>query len=135
MNIEQVFEESLAEVEAKGFDSVNEPIRVLATIWAVEAEVNNGGFDQLFHNSAGDIAHYAAIAFNSIGALKMASISQKALDIFGEGGPPKNRNARIAALEAMPEEYEERLNELDEEFFEYPDNVQNLVSSYVESNF
>ncbi|MEJ2420051.1 MAG: DUF4375 domain-containing protein [Exilibacterium sp.] len=36
--------------------------------YALEAEVNNGGFDQLFYNSAGDIAFYTAKALDSIGA-------------------------------------------------------------------
>ncbi|MCT8860529.1 DMP19 family protein [Shewanella xiamenensis] len=51
MNIEQAFEQSLIELESKEFDAIREHERVLATIWAVEAEVNNGGFDQLFYPS------------------------------------------------------------------------------------
>ena len=42
MNIEQAFQKSLSQPESKGFDSIREAERVLATIWAVEAEVNNG---------------------------------------------------------------------------------------------
>lgn len=98
MNIEKAFAKSLIELESKGFDGIREPERVLATIWSVEAEVNNGGFDQLFYNTAGDIAFYAAIALDSIGAHKMAGIAQKALDLFGEDGPPKNRDERVNAL-------------------------------------
>ena len=135
MNIEQAFEKSLIELESKGFDGIREPERVLATIWSVEAEVNNGGFDQLFYNSAGDLSFYATKALNSIGAHKMAAITQKALDLFGEGGPPKDRNQRVEALESISEKHEEYLNKLDYEFAEYPDNVQELLLVYVQSNF
>jgi len=135
MNNEQAFEKSLIELESKGFDGVGEPERVLATIWVVEAEVNNGGFDQLFYNTAGDIAFYAAKAFDSIGAHNMASIAQKALDLFGPEGPPKNRDDRVKALESISEKYEEFLNNLDYEFTGYPDNIQELLFTYVQSNF
>jgi hypothetical protein len=135
MDIEQAFEKSLIELEAKGFDSIREPERVLATIWSVEAEVNNGGFDQLFYNSAGDLAFYAAEAFDAIGAHKMAAITQKALDLFGEGGPSKDRNERVEALEGISEKHGEYLNKLDYEFTEYPDNIQELLLKYVQSNF
>jgi len=135
MNIEQAFEQSLIELESKGFDGIREPERVLATIWSVEAEVNNGGFDQLFYNTAGDIAFYAAKALNSIGAHAMAGIAQKALDLFGEGGPPRDRDERVEALESISEKHEEYLNKLDYEFTEYPDNIQELLFTYVQSNF
>ena len=135
MNTEQAFEKSLLELETKGFNEVREPERVLATIWAVEAEVNNGGFDQLFYNSAGDIAFYATKALDSIGAHKMAAIAQKALDLFGEDGSPKDRDERVEKLESISAINEEYLDELDCEFTEYPDNIQELLAVYVQSNF
>ncbi|WP_133181717.1 DMP19 family protein [Shewanella decolorationis] len=135
MNIEQAFEQSLIELESKEFDAIREHERVLATIWAVEAEVNNGGFDQLFYNSAGDISFYAAKAFDAIGAHNMASIAQKAQDLFGPEGPPKNRDERVEILESISEKHEEYLNKLDYEFTEYPDNIKELLLTYVQSNF
>lgn len=135
MDIEQALEKSLIELEDKGFDSIREPERVLATIWSVEAEVNNGGFDQLFYNSAGDLSFFAAKALNAIGAHKMAAIAQKALDLFGEGGPPKDRDMRVDELESISEKHEEYLNKLGYEFTEYPDNIQELLLTYVQSNF
>jgi hypothetical protein len=135
MNTEQAFEKSLIPLEQKGFENIREPERVLATIWSIEAEVNNGGFNQFFYNSAGDISFYSAQALTAIGAHKMAAIAQKALDIFGKAGPPKNRDKRVAQLSELEEENEEYLNKLDYEFTEYPDNVQELLATYVESNF
>ncbi|ABV35331.1 hypothetical protein Ssed_0720 [Shewanella sediminis HAW-EB3] len=135
MNSEQAFEKSLLALEEKGFDGIREPERVLATIWSVEAEVNNGGFDQLFYNSAGDVAFYAAKALQSIGAYEMAAISQRALDLFGENGPPKDRDVRVEKLEKISEVNEEYLNQLDYDFTEYPDDIIELLSIYVQSNF
>lgn len=135
MDIEQAFEESLLALDVRGFEGIRESERVLATIWSIEAEVNNGGFDQFFYNSAGDLAFYSATALKIIGALKMAEIAQRALDLFGIDGPPRDREARVARLENISEENEEYLNELDYQFTEYPDNIQDLVLAYVCSNF
>ncbi len=135
MNTEQAFEISLIALEKKGFDGIREPERVLATIWSIEAEVNNGGFDQYFYNSAGDLAFYSAKALETIGAIKMASIAQKALDLFGESGPSKIRNERVKQLETFSGIKEDYINELDCSFTEYPDDIQEMVATYVQSSF
>jgi hypothetical protein len=139
MDIEQVFELSLIAVDEMGIEGAAEPERVLATIWWLEAEVNNGGFDQYFHNSAGDMAFYAAIALSKIGAHKMASITQKALDIFGSAGPPKDRTLRMNRLEEIQnkneELYEQLIDKFSHEFTDYPDNIKELLDQYVQSKF
>ncbi|MCT8861657.1 DMP19 family protein, partial [Shewanella xiamenensis] len=93
------------------------------------------GAECRFYNSAGDISFYAAKAFDAIGAHNMASIAQKALDLFGPEGPPKNRDERVEILESISEKHEEYLNKLDYEFTEYPDNIKELLLTYVQSNF
>lgn len=135
MDIEQAFEISLLQLEKHGFECIREPERVMATIWAVEAEVNNGGFDQLFYNSAGDISFYASIALKSIGADSMARIAEEALSIFGSSGAPRDCRERQEILISFGEKYEDKLEALDLEFTEYPDDVQELMEAYVEINF
>ena len=123
------------QLEKHGFECIREPERVMATIWAVEAEVNNGGFDQLFYNSAGDISFYASIALKSIGADSMARIAEEALSIFGSTGAPRDCRERQEILISFGEKYEDKLEALDLEFTEYPDDVQELMEAYVEINF
>src|SRR5215510_10324950 len=51
-------------------------------LWAVEqlqAEVNNGGFDQYFVNSAGDLAVEALEGLQLIGATKFENVLSRAL--------------------------------------------------------
>jgi hypothetical protein len=135
MNTEQAFEISLIALEEKGFDAIREPEKVLATIWSIEAEVNNGGFDQYFYNSAGDLAFYSVKALETIGAIKMASITQKALDLFGESGPARDRDERLKQLETFSEIKEDYINGLDCSFTEYPDDLQEMVATYVQATF
>jgi hypothetical protein len=37
------------------WDALSDRDRILITVWELEADVNNGGFDQYFFNSAGDL--------------------------------------------------------------------------------
>jgi hypothetical protein len=130
---------SLAESETARFwttpfSELTEPERTFVTIWTLEADVNNGGFDQYYLNSSGDHAHDAPRALRAVGAETMAQIVDDANAVFGPGGPPADRDARLAALEALGPEAEERWNELDDRFFEYPDDLTGCLNAYVQAN-
>ena len=44
------------------------PQQVFSSVWAVEAEVNNGGFSQFFLNDSCETAAFVAKALDAIGA-------------------------------------------------------------------
>jgi len=67
-----------------GFEDLSEIDRILVSIWALEADVNNGGFHQYYFNSSGDTAHYAPAALRAIGAPIMACIVDKANPCSGQ---------------------------------------------------
>jgi hypothetical protein len=50
------------------------PAEVKRVVEGLEAEVNNGGFDQYFFKSAGDEAVAAIAALIAIGATKIAAL-------------------------------------------------------------
>src|SRR5438067_1856780 len=55
--------------EARGERSLTDTERRLLAAYWVEAEVNNGGFDQYFFNSAGDNAGTALAGLKEMGAV------------------------------------------------------------------
>lgn len=71
------------------FDELTVPERVFVAVWALEADVNNGGFDQYYLNSAGDHAWFAPAALRTIGAERTAAIVEQANAEFGPDGPPR----------------------------------------------
>ena|SRR5258708_9616332 len=102
---------------------------IVGLIDALEGEVNNGGFDQYFYNSAGDNTPETIHALETIGALAMADIVKRAANKFPAGLPPKDRFARQdILLEKFPDAVEFR--DLDEEFYRYPDDLSGLLSKY-----
>jgi hypothetical protein len=64
--LKQAFDTALRRAQAVAFADLAEEDRVLVAIWALEADVNNGGFDQYYFNSSGDTAYYAPTALRLI---------------------------------------------------------------------
>ena len=71
--------------------------RGLLAIGSLRAELNNGGFDQYFFNSAGDLAPIALEAAEQAGQAELASLIRQALELL-HTGDPTNRTARQEAL-------------------------------------
>jgi Domain of unknown function (DUF4375) len=107
-----------------------DPTKIATLIDELEGEVNNGGFHQYFYNSAGDNTAEAIQALEEIGASRMACIVRGAAARFPDGMPPKERFARQdALLDLFPKG--EGFEDLDDEFFSYPDNLAGLLQEYI----
>jgi len=107
------------------------PQKVFSAIWAVESEVNNGGFSQYFLNSSAESAPFVAKALETIGAPKTASICNRAItSAFPKGLPPTAETINSVAAD-FSAEILEKLEPLDQEFFAYPHNLTDLLFAYV----
>ncbi len=98
-------------------------------IEALEAEVNNGGFDQFVFNSAGDHAEATIRALETVSALATADIVRRACVKFPAGMPPTNRNARQELLEQMSPD-SGAFEQDDAAFLAYPDDLATLAAVY-----
>jgi hypothetical protein len=131
--VESAFDKALENLGLNGIDSLSEKDKIVASVFALEAEVNNGGFDQYFFNSSGDFAFYVPEALRKIDACKTAEIVEKANSIFGESGPDTNWDRRINTLQSFGEKYDDFLGELDDLFYEYPHDLYSLLEQYLQS--
>ena len=110
------------------------PQKVFSAIWAVESEVNNGGFSQYFSNDSAESAPFVVEALEAIKAPNTASICGRAIAVaFPEGLPPATENIRAMAGDFTTEVLGE-LESLDEEFMEYPHDLTDLLFAYVSKN-
>jgi len=108
--------------------------RVFYLVSQLEGEVNNGGFSQFLYNSSGDFANDSTIALREIGAEKMAEICDRVLSEFG-GAVPQNRDEREVMLDdTFNDEISETLNQCDNEFCEYSDDLVELNYQFVLCN-
>jgi hypothetical protein len=119
---------------ALGIDALSPAERVFLCVWNLEAEVNNGGFEQFFVNSAGDNAAETPGALRQIGAAQAAAIAEEANSVFRSSVPPPDRDDRTEALARLGETATDVLDALDARFFEYPDNLEELLRQFVDRN-
>lgn len=98
-------------------------------VWMLDAEVNNGGFDQYYFNSAGDLATQTVEALKSIGAVKTAELLACANDEFPEASPPTDRAERQRVLDEVREVA--RFAALEQEFYRDEENRMSLLASYL----
>lgn len=119
----------VGDIEQRPWAQLSKQERVVLAVWQLEAEVNNGGFDQYFRNSAGEHAPWAIEALEEIGAPNCAAIVRRAVRlVVGEVG--EWQKARGAFLAASPD-LEGALETLDQEFYRYPDDLERRLSEYL----
>ena len=115
-------------------ETLNAEQRILYITQALEMEVNNGGFAQFFFNPDGCFGNEIVSSFEKIGAMKTAEICKKAISIYGDN-VPTDRDKREEILTPDDEKEEERieaiLNECDDAFFEYEDDLDELNYQFI----
>jgi len=116
---------------SNGVNMDKEKIKTL--IDNLEMEVNNGGFDQFFFNSAGDNAHETVEALKIIGAFHTANIVQNAINKFPNNIVPKDRYERQDILEKVSPDCDAFEVE-DKQFYEYQDNLSGLLEKFLANN-
>jgi hypothetical protein len=99
-------------------------------VWRLEAEVNNGGFEQHFFSKSD--APEAAAALSEIGAAQCANIVRKAVALAERTGIDwRDDLARQTAAVGFTADVKGMLGELDEAFLGYPDPLDDLLFAYV----
>lgn len=95
--------------------------------------MNNGGFDQYYFNSSGNLAFYAPSALRKIGAHQMAKLTEDANKVFGPGGPARNTDERQSQLLALSPNGgpSNAWDELDRAFYSYPVDISMLLTAFL----
>ena len=130
---------SLSESDKTSFGKVefakqSVPQKIFSAIWAVESEVNNGGFAQYFFNDSRESAFFVADALDTIGAPQTADICRRAIAVAFPDDLPASEEAIRSAASDFSDEVVEALEALDQEFFSYPHDLADLLFAYVSSH-
>jgi hypothetical protein len=125
-----LFEQVQRRIVDVGFASLTPTEVLVFCMWDVVSEVNNGGFDQFFLNSSGDLAHETLAGLRAIGAAHTAELLAGLMSRFGAEGPPRDRDARIDALVSLREEDTEAFEAADAAFYADNEPVWALTATY-----
>lgn len=118
----------------ENIEKLNSFQRTFLFVENLEREINNGGFNQFYFNPSGDFSQETVNALLEIGAEKTAEIVKKANSEFKNGTVPKDRTERQNELELIEEKAKENWNKCDSEFYEYQDNLTELLIAFVIKN-
>lgn len=111
--------------------SWNKYRQAIYMIWALEAEVNNGGYNQFYYNSSGHFYKHLPDALKLVGANKFADLTQRANDTF-EKENLKITQHQDGTIEGFSKSYDENpLNKYDDEFYELY-KIENLQKMQVD---
>ena len=113
---------------------LTEAERIFYITQTLEMEVNNGGFSQFFYNTSGNFSSELVSAFTAIGANATAAICQKAISALGRDIPADQGKRQQMLDELESEEIDGILEECDNAFFDYEDDLNELNYNFVVKN-
>ena len=100
--------------------------------WGLEAEVNNGGFNQYFWNSTGEFAEEALAGFRAIEAPAHATLVSRAIEVERQVHDRIQELKARGMLEAFSESYKSNpLNELDDQFYALKEDISTLRIAFI----
>lgn len=115
--------------------SLSPGLRALYSTWLVEAEVNNGGFNQFYWNSSGQFAKESEAGFLLLGALDHYELMKEANMIHEQEKEKMQKYKEKGTLSAFSDSYKEtKLNSIDDKFFDLHENLSELRIKYIRSN-
>ncbi|MBN1181927.1 MAG: DMP19 family protein [Bacteroidales bacterium] len=130
--LEPFCEQFFNKLEHEGFDELNDVEKTFICIWSFQGEVDNGGFDQWLFNSSGDWALETITSLQRVGAAETLKMVKKVVSYFPGGTPPKDINKRRELIESMPQDISDAWSELDDQFYNCGEDLENLLADYIQ---
>jgi len=125
------FEQALAQKAAReGEASLSDEERIVLAIEALEREVNNGGYHQLFENSSRAYAGVIVDALARIGCPRTAAITKKAVAALNL--PVLDAAAIERAL--ADEDVTAELDECDDAYYNTGENIAAALFAFIGRN-
>jgi hypothetical protein len=121
-------------IYGKKINILNQCQKIFFYNQSLEMEVNNGGFNQFFSNISGSFAHETVDSLKIIGANKTAEILSDAIAQFPENKVPKKQSERNTVLEKIEYKADLIWYKLDEQFYNYEDDLESLNADYIKQN-
>lgn len=128
------FEQALDQrAENVGKEGLTDEERIVLAIEALEREVNNGGYDQLFINLSKEYTTLFVEALKRIGCTETAELTQQAIDILGIKGPI-TIDAIDSVMEEENEERDKRLSECDDRYYKVAGDLAGPLLEFIKIN-
>lgn len=114
--------------------SVPEVLRFAYLVYNFECEINNGGFDQFYFNSIGYEVFEIQMALEFFGLVENKKILDKSVELLKQKIDIEKYYELSASRDLPTEDLEDEFSELDNEFYEYPEDIENAINSYLDKH-
>ncbi len=126
---DQLYNQALCTLQVVKWDTtlITPAQHELVALWRMEADINNGGFMQFLCNWGAPNLEVALQALQKLGATQAHECLQQMFAVIArfEDSPDVTSLDDLPAL--LTEAENDRLQELDEAFWDYPDHLPKLV--------
>lgn len=135
MALKMVFDQGDASNQ-QHLERLSDECRVIYLLGCFSGEIYNGGFDQFFTNSSGNHALEVLEGLGTVGATNAGNLLRQALRWFPDSSPATDRERRWQQYQAFSRltAYQEEMDALDKAFYEDQDNLDQLISAYVDQH-
>jgi hypothetical protein len=123
-----------AKAQRVGIKRLTATERVVVLVSRANFEIELGGLDAFYYNSAGDEAIPTVAALEAVGATEAASALRKANALFPGGSPPRDREKRFAGLEVVRELPKGPLSSLEDEVSHDDPDMFSRLCSFIEAH-
>lgn len=114
--------------------SLSKPQQAIYIICLLEAEVNNGGFNQYYYNSSGQFAKLAPGALKLVGATQFAALTQAANKMYEEEKHHVTKH-QDGTPEGFSKSYDNNpLDEFDDQFYKLKEPLAELQIAFIRKN-
>lgn len=106
-------------------------IKYAYLVYTYECEINNGGFDQFYFNSIGYEVFELQKGLEFFGLIKNKMLLDKSLELLKQKIDIKNYYELSSKQELPTEDFEEEFNELNSQFYDYPEKIEEIINEYL----
>jgi hypothetical protein len=129
------FEEAIsAKAERLGAGELTTAELVVLAVEAVEREVNNGGFDQLFRNWSKEDAPNYVSALVAIGRPDVAELARQAIEALRLGKLPMTTESIDRVMDKDSDARDARFEELDDRYMEIAGDLAPPLFAFIKAN-
>lgn len=116
-------------------DGLSPGLQTIYTTYLVETEVDNGGFNQYFFNSAGRLADIALAGFRTLGATEHERLMREAIAVYERMRPRLDSAREAGTMEAFSETYEGgEFEAIDRRFYDLDTDLSALRIQYIRTH-
>jgi hypothetical protein len=126
--IDKILPQLQAKAAERGYDAISHAERVVLDATDIVAQVDNGGFYQLFLGQTGDRVQEGIAALEEIGAHETAALVKEASSRFPRKKP--SRKWFVRQKQVLDHLSGDTFSDLDERFFADPDGMSKRLVAY-----